>query len=336
MHQDPSARTEALAHLRTFGARILPGTLRRIARWKQLGRGELPELRDELLQELTLDCLQHAATIVALAPAQRHGRWMRLAERWVYRHHVRPRLPAAVPARRPGSGVGADLDGPQLPELPDSWVRLANGRWNLSASAVREGRPVAELRRELERLVVRLGCGGEHDAFWRARLAEALTGLAADLRRQRGGLRLLPGPRCRPDPERRLRRIRSLRRHFHLRPSTIDVRRRVRHWATRSHLDADAPLRLLRDAVRIWPHSPVAWSWLAEELVARGDLAGALAAVRCQRGTPSPHRGHTTLVRARVLEMRGRWHAAVLLLRRAARRWPAEARLRRALAAITG
>jgi hypothetical protein len=333
MQTEHRERERALAHLHTFGTRILPGTLRRIASWKQLGRGELPELRDELLQELAVDCLQHAPAIVSMPAAQRHGRWMRLAERWVYRHHLRPRLPAALPTARPRPAEVAD-DGAELPALPEGWVRLANGRWNLSASAVRDGRPVAELRSQLEQLVVRLGCDGEHDAFWRARLAEALTGLAADLLRQRRRLHLLSGPRCRPDPERRLERIRSLARHFHLRPSTIDVRRLVRHWTTRPRFDADAPRRLLGDAVRIWPRSPVALAWLAEESLTRGDLAGALAAVRRQRELPSPPRARTTLVRARVLEMRGRWHAAVQLLRRARRRWPGEPRLRRALAMI--
>lgn len=336
MQDDPTERAAALALLHTFGSRLLPGTLRRIAGWKQLGRGELPELLDELLQELAVDCLQHARAIVSMTPSQRHGRWMRLAERWVYRHHVRPRLPSASPSGRPRPFDRADptADPAPLPDLPDGWVRLANGRWNVSASAVRDRRPVAELRSELERLAVQLGCDGEYDAFWRARLAEALTGLAADLLRQRGGLRLLPGTRCTPDPERRLQRLRALRRHFHPRPSTIDARRLVRTWARPARFDADAPRRLLRAAVQAWPRSTIAWSWLAEECLDRGDLAGALAAARAERQVPGAPRSRTTLVRARVLEMRGRWSAALRLLERASRRWPHEARLRRALLAI--
>jgi hypothetical protein len=41
---------------------------------------------------------------------------------------------------------------------------------------------VKRLQQRLEAWARRLGCDAEHDAFWRARLAEALTGLAADLR----------------------------------------------------------------------------------------------------------------------------------------------------------
>ncbi len=334
MHTDERERAAALAALRTFGERILPGTLRRIASWKRLSRGELPELLDDLLQELAIDCLEHARTIVALPPAARHGRWMRMAERWVYRFHVRPRIPAAKPAGQPSRWDAGDAATRDLPEVSDRWVRLGNGRWNLSASAARAGRPLAALQAEVEQLAVRLGCDGERDAFWRARLAEALTGLAADLLRERGGLLLLPGRRCSPDPERRLRRVRALARHFHLRASTIDARRAVRRWVARARLDDAAPQRLLHDAVQIWPHSTVAWSWLGEACVARGDLAGALAAVRAHRHLRPEQHSRTTLLRARVLEMRGRFGAAVRLLQRARRRSPHDARLRRALAAI--
>lgn len=334
MHTDEPQRAQALAHLRTFETRVLPGTLRRIAGWKRLGRGELPDLRAELLQELALDCLLHAAAITAMPAPQRHGRWMRLIERWVYRHRLRPRLPPATP--RPTATTGDDDPGAagRLPDVPDHWVRLGNGRHNLSASAVRDGRPLAALQSELEQLVARLGGDGERDAFWRARLAEALTGLAADLLRQRGRMLWLPERRSPPDPERRLRRIRALGRRFHVRPSTIEVRRIVRVWTARGELDATAPRRLLADAVRVWPQSPVAWLWLAEACLADGDLRGALAAVRAHRTLPQPQRGRAVLVRARVLEHRGRWQAALRLLHRASRRWPTQARLRRALLAI--
>jgi hypothetical protein len=339
MHQDEREVAEALALLRAFGTRILPGTLRRIARWKRLARDELPDLCEELMQELAVDCLEHTATITTMPTAQRNGRWMRMAERWVYRHHVRPRVPPAAPPPRlsmapAAADVAAAAEQDEPPEVPRQWVQLGNGRRNLTASAVREGRPLAALQSELEQLVVQLGCDGEHDAFWRARLAEALTGLAADLLRRRGMVRLLPGPRCRPDPERRLDRMRSLGRRFHLRPSTIDVRRILRYWTVLASFDEAAPERLLLDAVRVWPHSTVAWLWLGEAALARGDLRAALAAMRMHRRLPPSQPGRTTLLRARVLEMRGRWSAAVHLLQRAHRRWPHEVRLRRALDAI--
>jgi hypothetical protein len=331
MSTDEPDRAEALALLQAFGARVLPGTLRRIAAWKRLGRGELPQLTEDLLQELAIDCLLHARTIVALPPGPRHARWMRMAERWVYRHHVRPRIPPAVPAGVPAP-IGATT---ALPDAPDHWVRLGNGRWNLTASAVRDRRPLAALQNEVECLVVRLGCDGEHDAFWRARLAEALTGLGADLLRQRGGLLLLPAARAAVDPQRHLRRIRALGRRFHVRPSTIAVRRIVRRWTQRPPLaDPDAARQVLQDAARVWPRSPVVWPWLGEACLAAGDARGALQAVRAQGRLRPRQRGRAVLLRARVLELRGRWRAAVQLLSRSARRWPHEARLRQALAAV--
>mgnify|MGYP001208026216 CR=1 FL=1 len=335
MENDDPLRTAALALLDAFRERILPGTLRRVAAWKRLGRRELPELAAELMQELALDCLQHAATIVALSDAQRHGRWMRLAERWIYRHRVRPRLPAARPAGQP-SALAPERTAADLPEVPPHWVRLRNGRPNLSASAVRDGRPLTTLQREVEHLVARLGRGHDHDAFWRARLAEALTGLAADLLRLGGVLHLLPERRPRPDPERRLVRIRTLGRRFHVRPATLLVRRVVRRWTTARLDEPDVPRRLLLDAVRVWPRSTVAWLWLAEACLAAGDLGAALQAVRTHRTLPTGQRGRATLLRARVLEARGALPAACALLVRAARRWPQEARLRRALRALSG
>ncbi|MBX3463858.1 MAG: hypothetical protein KF830_11870 [Planctomycetes bacterium] len=329
MHDGEPDRAEALALLDLFCRRLLPGLLRRIATWKQLGRGELPELAEDVRQELALDCLQHAAVVRALPATARHARWMRLAERWVYRQRVRPRIPPARPAGLPAPiGNGEET---ALPEVPGG-VRLGNGRWNLTASAVREGRPLGAMQRQLEQLASQLG--GD-DGFWRARLAEALAGLAADLLQERGGLHVLYDLTP-PARQRRLRRLRALRRRFHVRPSTIDVRRAVRRWTQAAHLDAAAaPLRLLEDAVQLWPASSVAWLWLAEACLGEGDLRGALAAVRSHRRLGVPPRGRAVLLRARVLEARGRWSAAVRLLRRAAHRWPHEGRLRQALARIT-
>lgn len=334
MENDDPIRTAALALLQTFGERILPGTLRRVAVWKRLGRRELPELAAELMQELALDCLEHAALIVALSESQRHGRWMRLVERWIYRHRVRPYLPAARPAGQP-SALTPERAAAELPEVPQHWVRLRNGRPNLSASAVRDGRPLTTLQREVEHLVAQLGRGHDYDAFWRARLAEALTGLAADLLRRDAQVHLLPERRPRPDTERRLARIRTLGRRFHVRPATLAVRRVVRRWTTAPLDDPGVPRQILGDAVRVWPRSTVAWLWLAEACVAAGDLAAALHAVRQHRTLPTGQRGRTTLLRARVLEARGAFAAAVALLVRASRRWPHEARLRRALAALS-
>lgn len=336
MHTDERDRLAALELLHSFGEQVLPGALRRIAAWKQLARAELPELTRDLLQELAVDCLMHPREVVALTDAGRYERWIRLAERWIYRFYVRPRVPPARPAGQPSASL-PEVATTVLPELPPHWIRLGNGRTNLTASAVRDGRSLPSLQRELERLLRHVGGGAEHDAFWRARLAEALTGLAADLLRQRGAVHLLPERRARPDPGRRLQRIRVLGRRFHVRRATIDARRVVRHWHRAGALDAaDAPLGLLRDAVRVWPRSSVAWLWLGEAHCARSEFAATLRAVRAHRRLLAPQPGRAVLLRARVLEARGRLAAALALLARAARRWPHEARLRRALAAVSG
>ena len=79
---------------------------------------------------------------------------------------------------------------------------------------------VRELRRRVDGLAKRLGENAERRAFWRARLAEALTGLAADLLRDHDLVQLLPRARRRPDPAGRLQRLRGLLAHFPIRPST--------------------------------------------------------------------------------------------------------------------
>ena len=85
---EQTRRVEALALLEVFCKRILPGAIRRIAAWKGLSRGQIPDLTDELRQELAVDCLLHADTVVQLAAPQRHSRWMRAAERWIYHHRL--------------------------------------------------------------------------------------------------------------------------------------------------------------------------------------------------------------------------------------------------------
>lgn len=318
-------RDAALAHLQTFCKRILPGTIRRIAAWKRLPSGQLPDLLEDLHQELALDCLDDPAVITQLSPAARNTRWMRLAERWIYHHHVRGRATEEVHEQLPA---------PQLPHA-DSWpqpllesgITLTNGRWNMVASAARCGRRLANVRHDLDQLVSRLGCDREYDRFWRTRLAEAMTGLAADLLCDRLPLHVLPRTRRRPDPRQRLRRIRSIGARFHVRQSTIDVRRMLRPWLRRPQFDEQAPQRLLLHAVTLAPQAPSAWLWLFEASLVQEDLRSAIEALRGCRSTGHATRTAVTLARARVLEARGRWSAALALLQRAAARWPQETSL---------
>ncbi|MBM4060143.1 MAG: hypothetical protein FJ265_03465 [Planctomycetes bacterium] len=335
--QAQAQRSEALQMLDDFRQRLLPSTVWRIAAWKRIPAGELPDLLLELYQELALDCLEHAATIVALPKRPRHSRWMRLAERWVYRNRVTwvRRDPTCDPDEVPGAAP----DGPAEPEAPivRQLVRLANGRCNLTASARTAGKTVHAVRVELEAAAA-TAIGPreveEHHAFWRRRLGEALIGLAADLLRDRGAVQLLRGPRPRPDPGGRLWRLRRLANHFPLCLSTREARRALAPWARRPRLDDRSPRRLLERAVELCPQQPAGWLWLFEARMLDRDLAGAARAIRRCRRTMQPSRSGQVLARARLLEARGRAAAALALVRRARRRWPRDPRLRLALATI--
>ncbi|MBL8750380.1 MAG: hypothetical protein JNK78_14555 [Planctomycetes bacterium] len=214
---DDPVRAAALQHLHTFCANILPGTVRRIATWKQLRRAHVPDLVAELHQELAVDCLEHAALLVGLSTNDRNARWMRFSERWIYHQLVRGRTNEEVHENVPAPALGRFVP----PALLAESVHLGNGRWNVTATARRSGRRTAELQRELDHLLVHLGHDDEYDAFWRMRLAEALTGLAADLLRERGALHTLARdtryPTCAPGSDASARSAhdsRSGRRRF--------------------------------------------------------------------------------------------------------------------------
>jgi tetratricopeptide (TPR) repeat protein len=260
---------------------------------------------------------------------------MRHAERWVYRYRLSlcGRGQAGEPDDQPAPAAAAEPP-PALPAT-EAVVSLANGRCNLTASAARSGRNLRSMRKQLDEVAGRLGRDAEYLGFWRARLGEAMTGLAADLLRDRGLVSLLVRERARPDPRARLRRIRRLAARFQVRRATIAERRAMSCWMRRPRLDDSAPRRLLEQAVALCPQQASAWLWLFEACFAAGDLAAAARAIRaCRRRAPGP-RGSIALARARLLEARGRWPAAIALLRRARARWPREVRLRLALASVS-
>jgi len=325
-------RAEALALLEVFTKRILPGAIRRIAAWKGITRGQIPDLTDEVRQELAVDCLSHTDTVVQLPTAQRHARWLRTAERWIYHHRVGRSKNTAMPdtplpAR--SHAVAAEADLASRPNV----VVMGNGRLNLAASAASDGKEARRLRKELELLATELGCDEQYLAFWRLRLAEALTGLAADLLRDRGAVRLLARHHPAPDPRGRLRRIRRIAAHFRVRATTREVRAVLCHWVRRPRLDAHAPRRLLEHSTGLHPTAAAPWLWLFEACLAEADLGAALRAIRKGRFAGAD-RIAITLARARLLEARDQWPAATALIRRARDRWPRDARLARIQAAI--
>ncbi|HZN40072.1 MAG TPA: hypothetical protein VFD82_14795 [Planctomycetota bacterium] len=329
---EQTRRVEALALLEVFTKRILPGAIRRIAAWKGIRRGQIPDLTDELRQELAVDCLLHADTVVRLPTSERHTRWMRAAERWIYHHRVGRNKNTVMPdaslaARGPGVAE-TDLVSRH------SIVAMGNGRLNLAASAASGRKEARRLRQELEVLATELGCDEQYLAFWRLRLAEALTGLAADLLRDRGAVHLLARQRPAPDPRGRLRRIRRIAAHFRVRSSSHDVRSVLRDWVRRPRLDAHAPRRLLEHATGLHPTAAGTWLWLFEACLVEADLVAALRAVRNGRRVAGADRIAITLARARLLEARDQWPAAMALIRRACDRWPHDARLARIRAAI--
>ena len=315
---DEETRELALAHWQTFCSRILPRIVRRIAAWKQLTRPAQTDLLEDLQQELAVDCLANAPHVVVEPPRVRHGRWLRTAERFAYDNFVQPHR------RRVGTDELTARPEPSLVPPPDTLLPLAtlhNGRANVKATAALVGIGERRARQLLEELATRLGADDEYRAFWRARLAEALTGLAADLLRDRDRVQLLPRPRRSPDPAGRLLRLRRLVGRFPIRPSTQRERRALQGLLRRGRrFDASTPRRLLESATTLAPFDHAAWLWLFEARLAEGDVRGAAAALRRCRQVAAPTVAASTLARARLLEVRGLPQRAVGVVVRGARR----------------
>lgn len=275
----------ALRHLATFCERLLPSTLRRIIAWKRLPPLTLPDLAEDVYQELALDCLQHADAIVALPPRNRHLRWMRIAERWIYRCRVQPgRAMRLQDDAWPAPPIGDDLR--IMPWL--EMVALDNGRRNLGATAARHGMRVRELREAIDDHATAAGHDEDYHAFWQRRAAEAMTGLAADLLRESGQLVLLPRRRRSPDPVARLTRLRHLAGRFPVRPVTRPVRVMLQPWVRRPKLNERSPRRLLHAALHLTPRSAAACLWLFEACLCDADLPAAARALRQARAAADP------------------------------------------------
>lgn len=330
---DEETRQLALAHWQTFCTRILPRIVRRIAAWKQLQRPAQTDLQEELQQELAADCLANAPQVVVQPPRVRHGRWLRVAERFAYDNYVQPHR------RRIGTDELLARPEPSLVPPPDSLLPLAtlhNGRANVKGTAALVGLDERRARQLLDHLASRLGAGDEYRAFWRARLAEALTGLAADLLRDHERVQLLPRSRRAPDPAGRLLRLRRMVGRFPIRPSTRRERRVLQTLLRGGRRFDDAtPRRLLESAATLAPFDHAAWLWLFEARLAEGDVRGAAAALRQCRQLAAPTVVASTLARARLLEVRGLPQRAVGVVVRGARRCRHDARLSAVAAQLT-
>lgn len=332
MSRTESDRSAALKLLSHFQRRVLPGALRRIANWKGIPRPLMRDWLDDVLQELAVDGLEHPTAILGMPERERHARWMRLAEKVIYRHrrHLAQQHPTTEKPALPDSNSLDELMV-RIPPL----VALNNGRANITASVRAAGIARRDLRGQLDVLATQLGWDSEQQKFWQARAVEALTGLAADLLQKKGAVRLLKQLPT-PDVDRRQARLRRLTGRFPMQPSTKQVRRALRPWSRSRCSYKATPRTMLEQAVALRPDSIPAWLWLFEACCSERDPSAALRALRSVRMIHDAPHTAVVLARARILELRGTMNAAIHLLRRNAKRWPRNAEIRQALAiAIT-
>lgn len=337
--------------LQEFEARLLPHAMRSLA----LRRGLAPARRDELLeearQELALDCLVHDRDLQAMPRRERHSRWFRLVERTAYHAGLRStrrvqggvdpdhlvgtwahpahRLPGLLRALQPG-------DARLVRRIVRQAPRKRNGSWNLVAAARVLGVDRRTLRKVWGRVADSLGFDTEYASFWERRLAEALTGLAADLLRAEGVLNLWPGThRPPPDPESRRRRLRRIRSALGARPVAPRIRSAlVAALRTDAHAVAHA-CNLLDHAAGIAPEAASTQLWRYEALALTGRLQAAADALeRAERHGADPVR--IALARAQLFQRRGNTAQAVALLEAAHAQSRADRRSAEALALLRG
>lgn len=335
-NEPASARDAAIAHCAYFCDRLLPGAVRRVSTWKGLPRRLRHELREEAAQELAVDAIAHADEVAAMAPHARHLRWLRLVDRFVYKHYVVPRR-CAPAGRRAHELEQARCRAPEpwlhAPDVPLAIARLGNGRCNVVRTARTARVPVRSVQRVLAHVADACGFDPAQRAFWRERLAEGLVGLAADLLRAEGRVHLLARARPAPDVAARQARLRRIGDRLPALKATNDERRVARAWSRRQTFDAGAPLRALADATALAPANAAAWCWRFEAAIAAGDAHEAAASLRAARQSDGLPRATAALARARLREARGDRPGAVRALLRALRRAPHDATLRAAATA---
>ncbi len=327
-------RDRALAALDHFLQRLLPYHLRRSSRW----RHACPELRRqlavELQQELTLDCLLCAAEIDAMPMREQNRRWFQRTDRWLYYERIAGRALEVVPAATTTGGFAsaAEAESEQLAEQVEAPLPEAHGTTSRSvtAFAARIGASRKKARATWAKTARSLGFGPDYFAFWRQRLAEALTGLAADLLLDARVMVTLPRKRRAPDPSGRRRRIRCILKMLAVAPIASELALPIAHAKVRRKMRAVTPATLLEAAEKLDPWNPAIPLWRFEAAVVERDFRAASHALRRARlRTLDPVA--VALSRARLLAVRGRAGAALRLLQRGAARRPDDARLRTAL-----
>lgn len=345
----PSAdpREQALVLLELFRARVLPSFLRRLRTWSGFDPAAHADVVDDVCQEIALDCVRNAASLLAMTPPARHRRWLRLAQRQHYELRVRAHRRSErdpdvqMPGTPPPTALELDLapdDRTLLEQVARHAERLANGRIcaRSTARAMRIGR--ARLRRVWSAAADATGIDHEQMEFWRQRLAEALCMIAAARLRESGAVRLWDdGSRRAYDRVAFRRRVERIRDALVVRPIDADVRRTIELVAPRRDARQLTPRDLLVLAEQITICDPLVLLWRFEAEVADGgDLS---EAARCLWEVRHRERDRVRLVlaRARLLEARGRLRAARALLARAvARRELIDPRLMASLRAAGG
>lgn len=333
------ASADALPHLRRFVRSALPCFVRRLACWKGLQPGQHADVIADLEQDLVLDYLEHRASIDRLPARERHARWFRLLSQRHYQLRLRGQrllesscapdsladpstwqcrdAPANDLQRVIEAAFAAGSDRGLAHRLLIDADHLKNGRINTDATALRVGVPPRELRALWQRLADRLGYGPEFVAFWRQRLVEALVGLAADLLRDAGMVRVFEERRrLPPDPAARLRRIRRIKDELSRRPLAPELKSALAHFTKRgasAQLDARTPLACAR---QLQPDSLAVLHWTFEAAIAHGDLAEAGRALRAIRKHDADGVG-VALARSRWIEARGRQRPSLPWRRRA-------------------
>jgi len=308
-------------------------------------------LLEEARQELALDCLVHDRELTAMPRRERHARWFRLVERTAYhacirssRRTCRTVAPEALADRQPQGGnrlpgllrrLGPE-DAALVSRIAHQGASKRNGTSNLMATARRFGIDRRTLRRVWGDVADGLGFGPAYAAFWERRLAEALTGLAADLLRAHGNLQLWPGTRrSPPDPEGRLRRLRRIRTALEARPVDGPIRAALAAARRTIAQPVAHACALLDHAAAIAPDDAGTQLWRYEALACEGRLQAAASALdEAARLGGDPVR--IALARAQLHQRRGHHRGARDLLREACSEARPDARILDALARLDG